>query len=64
MNNLKTLFSSKKFLAMIIGVTTIIASQGVTPTSMNQAAALVISYIFAQGIADQGKSAEILRQNR
>lgn len=58
----KDMLTSKKFFAMVVGVATIIVSEGVTSSSMNQVAAIVISYIFAQGIADVGKSAETLRQ--
>tara|TARA_R100000808_G_scaffold23738_1_gene53106 strand:+ start:77 stop:277 length:201 start_codon:yes stop_codon:yes gene_type:complete len=54
----KSLFSSKKFIAMITGVVaTLTAKIGwdVSTETINQVIALVGTYILGQGVADHGK---------
>ena len=63
MQILKTMLSSKKFIAMIVGLlATLIAKLGwgdVSDTAtVNAAVALVISYVLGQGLADCSKEAE------
>jgi uncharacterized membrane protein (DUF441 family) len=58
MQMLKTLLSSKKFIAMLAGlVATLVAKIGwnVDTETVNQVIALVVSYVVGQGIADAGK---------
>jgi uncharacterized membrane protein (DUF441 family) len=58
MQILKTMLSSKKFIAMLAGlVATLVAKIGwnVDTETINQAIALVVSYVVGQGIADAGK---------
>ena len=55
---IKSLFSSKKFVAMITGVVaTLIGKIGweVSTETINQVVALVGTYILGQGVADHGK---------
>ena len=55
---LKSLFSSKKFVAMIAGVlATLIGKIGfdVPTETINQVVALVGTYVVGQGVADHGK---------
>ena len=55
---IKSLFSSKKFVAMITGVlATLIAKIGwdVPTETINQVVALVGTYVIGQGVADHGK---------
>jgi uncharacterized membrane protein (DUF441 family) len=55
---IKSLFSSKKFIAMITGVlATLIAKIGwdVPTETINQVVALVGTYVIGQGVADHGK---------
>jgi len=55
---LKSLFSSKKFVAMIAGVlATLIGKIGfdVPTETINQVVALVATYVVGQGVADHGK---------
>ena len=58
MQMLKTLLSSKKFIAMLAGlVATLVAKIGwnVDTETVNQVIALVVSYVVGQGLADAGK---------
>ena len=58
MDVIKSLFSSKKFVAMITGVVaTLIGKIGwdVSTETINQVVALVGTYILGQGVADHGK---------
>ena len=55
---LKSLFSSKKFVAMISGViATLVGKIGfdVPTETINQVVALVGTYVVGQGVADHGK---------
>jgi len=55
---IKSLFSSKKFIAMITGVlATLVAKIGwdVPTETINQVVALVGTYVIGQGVADHGK---------
>ena len=55
---IKSLFSSKKFIAMLTGVlATLIAKIGwdVPTETINQVVALVGTYVIGQGVADHGK---------
>tara|TARA_R110002110_G_scaffold123748_1_gene300618 strand:- start:295 stop:495 length:201 start_codon:yes stop_codon:yes gene_type:complete len=55
---LKSLFSSKKFVAMITGViATLVGKIGfdVPTETINQVVALVGTYVVGQGVADHGK---------
>ena len=53
---LKTLATSKKALAAAGAIATILSTQGVTADSMNQVTAIVIAYLFGQGIADHNRA--------
>ena len=52
---LTTLFTSKKALAAAGAIATILSTQGATPEALNQVCAIVIAYLFGQGIADINK---------
>mgnify|MGYP003629368916 CR=1 FL=1 len=55
---IKSLFSSKKFIAMLTGVlATLIGKIGfdVSTETINQVVALVGTYVVGQGVADHGK---------
>ncbi len=55
---IKSLFSSKKFVAMLTGVlATLIGKIGfdVSTETINQVVALVGTYVVGQGVADHGK---------
>ena len=58
MQIIKTMLSSKKFIAMLAGlIATLVAKIGwhVDTETINQVIALVVSYVVGQGIADAGK---------
>ena len=58
MSVIKSLFSSKKFVAMITGVVaTLVGKIGwdVPTETINQVVALVGTYVIGQGVADHGK---------
>lgn len=55
---LLSLISSKKFIAMIVGlILTMLAKAniGLSEASVTEIVALIMSYIVGQGIADHGK---------
>ena len=55
---IRSLFSSKKFIAMLTGVlATLIGKIGfdVSTETINQVVALVGTYVVGQGVADHGK---------
>ena len=57
---LKALFSSKKFVAMLVGiVATLLAKIGldVDDATVTKLVGVVVSFILGQGIADHGKEA-------
>lgn len=61
MNLLKSLFSSKKFIAMLAGLIGIVALKvfkiSVDPATVIEIVSLVGAYILGQGISDNGKEA-------
>lgn len=60
LNLLKTLFLSKKFLAMVAGLIVAFAARrglNLDETEVAGIVALFVSYILAQGQADKGKEA-------
>jgi len=55
-DTLSALVTSKKALAAAGAIATILATQGTTPDALNQVCAIVIAYLFGQGIADVNKA--------
>lgn len=65
MDIIKSLLSSKKFLAMIVGlIVTLVGKIGwdIPEETVSKLVGLVASYVVGQGIADFGKEAEKERQ--
>lgn len=55
-DTLSSLVTSKKALAAAGAIATILATQGTTQEALNQVCAIVIAYLFGQGIADVNKA--------
>jgi hypothetical protein len=59
-SNLKEAFTSKKFLATVIGAVTIALGTafGLSEDQSAKIAAMICAYVVGQGISDQGKEKE------
>lgn len=66
MHLLQSLFGSKKFLAMLAGLISLVALKvfklTLDPTTVGEIVALIASYIVGQGISDSGKEAAKISQ--
>lgn len=60
LNMLKTLLTSKKFMAMVSGLIVVLLAKlkfEVDPTTIAELVAMVVAFILGQGVADSGKEA-------
>jgi len=60
MELLRELLTSKKFVAMLVGIITVVVTKigwDIDHDTISQIVALVASYIVGQGFADKGKEA-------
>ena len=63
MQVIKDLFASKKFLATLVGILSILIGKigwNVPDETLTQVVALVASFVVGQGIADFGKSKALI----